>query len=159
MFKERVREHPERLAVSFGAEHLTYRQLDQAGNRLAHRLAAWGVGPEGRVAVWVAPGLGIIIALLGILKAGATYVPINPDFPVERIKAINLNVAGLDHDPGSLRLYPLAVSVDLVGPNLETRFVCSSNLHGQSSLERLSARFDRDVQDAVATIGRNEPAE
>jgi arthrofactin-type cyclic lipopeptide synthetase B len=77
--------HPEAIAVRFEQQRLTYRQLNERANQVAHVLLAQGVGPDNRVAICVERGPQMIIGLLGILKAGAGYVPIDPAYPQERI--------------------------------------------------------------------------
>ncbi|MGH8449026.1 amino acid adenylation domain-containing protein, partial [Pseudomonas sp.] len=77
--------HPEAIALRFDNQRLTYRQLNERANQVAHRLLAQGVRPDDRVAICVERGLEMIIGLLGILKAGAGYVPIDPAYPLERI--------------------------------------------------------------------------
>ncbi|MBK3510992.1 non-ribosomal peptide synthetase [Pseudomonas sp. MF6747] len=76
---------PEAIAVRFDTQRLTYRQLNERANQVAHRLLAQGVRPDDRVAICVERGPEMIIGLLGILKAGAGYVPIDPAYPLERI--------------------------------------------------------------------------
>ena len=76
---------PEAIAVRFEQQRLTYRQLNERANQVAHALLAQGVEPDSRVAICVERGPQMIIGLLGILKAGAGYVPIDPAYPQERI--------------------------------------------------------------------------
>ena len=76
---------PAAIAVRFDTQQLTYRQLNERANQVAHRLLAQGICPDDRVAICVERGLEMIIGLLGILKAGAGYVPIDPAYPLERI--------------------------------------------------------------------------
>ncbi len=64
---------------------LSYRQLDERANRLAHRLRALGVGPETPVGLCVERSLDMVVGLLGILKAGGAYVPLDPAYPPERL--------------------------------------------------------------------------
>ncbi|MGC5700440.1 amino acid adenylation domain-containing protein [Pseudomonas sp. NFXW11] len=80
-----ARVQPEAPALIFEGQRLSYGQLNQRANQLAHRLLALGVRPDQRVAICVERGLEMIIGLLGILKAGAAYVPIDPAYPRERI--------------------------------------------------------------------------
>ncbi len=80
-----VERDPEHLALIDGTQTLTYRQLDQRANRLAHRLLALGVGPEVRVGIALPRTAELIVALLAVLKAGGAYVPLDPDYPVERL--------------------------------------------------------------------------
>jgi amino acid adenylation domain-containing protein len=76
---------PGALAVVHGAESLTYRELNERANGLAHRLAALGVGPEVRVGICLERGLGMIVSVLAVLKAGGAYVPLSPDYPAARL--------------------------------------------------------------------------
>ncbi len=76
---------PEAIALRFNNQRLTYRQLNERANQVAHRLLAQGVRADDRVAICVERGPEMIIGLLGILKAGAGYVPIDPAYPLERI--------------------------------------------------------------------------
>ncbi|HST58882.1 MAG TPA: amino acid adenylation domain-containing protein, partial [Longimicrobium sp.] len=75
---------PRALALEFGERRLGYAELDGRANALAHRLRALGVGPEARVAVCMERSPELIVALLGVLKAGAAYVPLDPEHPAER---------------------------------------------------------------------------
>ncbi len=77
---------PEALAVGFGGEWLTYRQVDRWSNRLAHRLRALGVGPERPVASFLDRSPEMIVGLLAILKAGGIYMPLEPAHPEGRIR-------------------------------------------------------------------------
>jgi amino acid adenylation domain-containing protein len=79
---------PDAVAVTFGAEHLSYRELNERANRLAHFLRAHGVGRASRAGVSVERSINLIVGLLGVLKAGAAYVPIEPDYPRERLRFI-----------------------------------------------------------------------
>jgi amino acid adenylation domain-containing protein len=81
-------QYPDAIALKFKEEQLTYAQLNQRANQLAHYLRSVGVGAEERVAVCVQPSLEIAVSLLGILKAGGVYVPLDPTFPQERLRAI-----------------------------------------------------------------------
>ncbi|WP_155718329.1 non-ribosomal peptide synthetase, partial [Pseudomonas fluorescens] len=76
---------PDAIALRFEHHVLTYRQLNERANQVAHALLAHGVCPDARVAICVERGPQMIIGLLGILKAGAGYVPIDPAYPQERI--------------------------------------------------------------------------
>ena len=86
---------PNAVAVVAGADRLTYAELVGRANQLAHLLAARGIGPESRVGVCLHRGTGMVTALLGILTAGAAYVPLDPEYPAQRI-AFMLSDAQLD---------------------------------------------------------------
>ncbi|MFJ2387383.1 amino acid adenylation domain-containing protein [Pseudomonas koreensis] len=78
-------QQPQALAVVQGAQQLTYAQLNQQANRLAHHLLGLGVQPDDRIAVCLQRSPQMLVALLAILKAGAGYVPVDPAYPAERI--------------------------------------------------------------------------
>lgn len=80
--------HPERPAVDFGALSMTYLELNQAANAVATRLQAEGAGPDAPIGLLVRRSPEMIIGILGILKAGAAYVPLDPDYPAEHIRTI-----------------------------------------------------------------------
>nr|QEO74828.1 AMP-dependent synthetase and ligase [uncultured bacterium] len=85
LFEEQARRRPDAVAVVHGAEQVTYRELNERANRLAHYLRARGVGPETPVAVLLNRSLDLIVGLLGILKAGGAYVPLDAEYPQERL--------------------------------------------------------------------------
>ncbi len=76
---------PDAIAVEHGTSKLSYRELDRLANRLAHRLIAQGVAPDARVGLCVERGLPMVIGVLGILKAGGSYVPLDPSYPRDRL--------------------------------------------------------------------------
>lgn len=81
-------ERPHAPAVTFSGELLSYQELNQRANQLAHYLIRQGVGAEARVAVCLKPSLEVAISLLAILKAGGVYVPLDPNDPAERVAMI-----------------------------------------------------------------------
>ncbi|GFG96177.1 hypothetical protein MTIM_20560 [Mycobacterium timonense] len=85
LFAAQAARTPDAAALSFDGRSWTYRELDQAANRLAHRLAGFGVGPGERVALLVPRSADAIVAILAVLKSGAAYLPIDPGLPDERI--------------------------------------------------------------------------
>ena len=85
LFEEQARKTPDATAVEYGEERLTYRELDERSNRLAHYLQSLGVGRDVRVGICVERSLEAMVGLLAIVKAGGAYVPVNPSYPAERI--------------------------------------------------------------------------
>ena len=79
LFEAQVEKTPDAIAVTFGKEQLTYRELNRRANQLAHSLQRLGVGPDVLVGICVERSLEMVVGLLGILKAGGAYVPIDPD--------------------------------------------------------------------------------
>ena len=85
LWDAQVARTPEAMAVTFEGRSVTYRELDEAANRLAHLLAAHGAGPGQFVALLLSRSAEAIVAILGVLKTGAAYLPIDPALPVARI--------------------------------------------------------------------------
>ncbi|MBV9107798.1 MAG: AMP-binding protein, partial [Gemmatimonadetes bacterium] len=86
LVEAQVERTPDAVAVVFGDLALTYTELNERANRLAHHLRALGVGPEARVAICVERGLEMMVGLLAVLKAGGAYVPLDPAYPAERLR-------------------------------------------------------------------------
>ncbi|MEV7022091.1 amino acid adenylation domain-containing protein [Kitasatospora sp. NPDC093558] len=85
LFEARVRAMPEAEAVVFEGVVLTYRELNRRANCLAHALIARGVGPEQVVALRLPRSAELVVAVLAVLKTGAAYLPVDPDYPAARI--------------------------------------------------------------------------
>ncbi|MFK3984245.1 amino acid adenylation domain-containing protein, partial [Micromonospora sp. NPDC050397] len=85
LFESRVARTPDVDAVVFEGLRLTYAQLNTRANRLARLLVGRGVGPERRVAVMMDRSLELVTTLLAVVKAGAAYVPIDPEYPADRV--------------------------------------------------------------------------
>ena len=85
LFESQAEKTPEAVAVRCDDRKITYAQLNQRANQLAHRLIALGVGPDTRVAIGVERNLEMVVGLLAILKAGGAYVPLDPAYPAERL--------------------------------------------------------------------------
>jgi amino acid adenylation domain-containing protein len=86
LFEARVAMHPDRDALRWRGETLSYAELDARANRLAHRLRAVGAAPEVPVGVFLPRTPELIAGLLGVLKAGAAYLPLDPAYPPERVE-------------------------------------------------------------------------
>ena len=84
LFEAQVEQTPDAVAVVFDGQELTYAALNARANRLAHRLIARGVKPDERVATFLERSIDLIVAQLAILKAGAVYVPLDPQAPALR---------------------------------------------------------------------------
>jgi amino acid adenylation domain-containing protein len=85
LFAEQASRTPEAVALRHGDRSLTYGELDERSNRLAHYLRSLGVGPEVGVGLCVERSPEMVVGLLGILKAGGAYVPLDPGYPSERL--------------------------------------------------------------------------
>ncbi len=85
MFEQQVERTPEAVAVIFEDEQLTYAELNSRANQLAHFLRGLGIGPQARIGISIERSLEMVVGLLGILKAGSAYVPLDPTYPKERL--------------------------------------------------------------------------
>lgn len=88
IFEDQVEKTPDAVAVVFQGQTLTYQELNDRANQLAHYLQKLGAEPESLIGICVDRSLEMIVGLLGILKAGAAYVPLDPDYPSARIDYI-----------------------------------------------------------------------
>jgi amino acid adenylation domain-containing protein len=84
-FEKQAEQTPSAVALSFEQQHLSYKELNQKANQLAHYLRRLGIGPEQRVAILMERSVEMVISLLAVLKAGAAYVPLEPQYPQERL--------------------------------------------------------------------------
>ncbi|MGA8942615.1 MAG: amino acid adenylation domain-containing protein [Thermoactinomyces sp.] len=86
LFENQVAKSPESTALVYGNMSLGYRELNERVNRLAHLLIDQGLGPEKFAALALPRSMDMVISMLAVLKTGAAYLPIDPDYPAERIK-------------------------------------------------------------------------
>ncbi|UOY05743.1 amino acid adenylation domain-containing protein [Muricauda sp. SCSIO 64092] len=85
LFEQQARSTPEHVALVYQDRTLTYRELDRRSNQLARYLKGQGSGPEALVGICIERSLEMVIGILGILKSGGAYVPMDPDYPSQRI--------------------------------------------------------------------------
>ena len=88
LIKQQVDKTPDAIALVFNEHKLTYRELNKRANQLAHHLISEGVRPETLIGICLERSLEMVIAILGVLKSGAAYVPLDPAHPVARLKDI-----------------------------------------------------------------------
>ena len=111
LFAEQVERTPDAIAVAFQDRELTYRELNEQANQLAHYLGLQGVGPDVIVGLQIERSLEMMIGLLAIHKAGGAYLPLDPDFPPDRLAfmvedsqaTVILTQEKLDQDPRLLK--------------------------------------------------------
>ncbi|CAG0936134.1 nonribosomal peptide synthetase DhbF [Thermoflexales bacterium] len=85
LFEAQVARTPNTVAVVFENQTLTYRELNEQANQLAHHLHTLGVGPDTRVVICVERSVAMVTAVLGVLKSGGAYLPLDPAYPAERL--------------------------------------------------------------------------
>ncbi len=111
LFESSADRGPERVAVLFGEARLTYRELEERANRIARRLRELGAGREDRVALYLPRSAEVYAAMLGVLKAGAAYVPLDPQTPADR-------AAFILSDSGAKCLITVAGFADKLGESI-----------------------------------------
>ena len=120
LFEAQVERAPDAVAVVFGEERVSYRELNARANRLAHHLRGQGVEPDARVAICAERGVEMVVALLATLKSGGAYVPMDPSYPSERLSHMLEDSA------------PVAVLVDRAGrAALAERAACAGGPRGR----------------------------
>lgn len=88
LFEQQVQQWPNKVAVTYAKQSITYAELNAKANRLAHYLREQGVGPDTLVGLCLERGIAMIATILAVLKAGGAYVPIDPQAPKERVEFI-----------------------------------------------------------------------
>ncbi|HEY6186967.1 MAG TPA: amino acid adenylation domain-containing protein, partial [Pyrinomonadaceae bacterium] len=116
LFEAQVEKTPDAIALTFESEQLTYRQLNNRANQLAHYLRRLGVGPEELVAISIERSIEMVVGLLAILKAGGAYVPLDPAYPQSRL-------AFMLADAGVHTLLTQQSLVEVLPPS-EARLLC-----------------------------------
>ncbi|HEY0605461.1 MAG TPA: condensation domain-containing protein, partial [Herpetosiphonaceae bacterium] len=86
LFEAQVERTPDAIALVFEDAQLTYRELNRRANQLAHHLRTLGVQPEERIGLCVERSVEQIVGVLGVLKAGAAYLPLDPHYPIDRLQ-------------------------------------------------------------------------
>ena len=121
LFSSQVARRPEAIAVSFGDRRLTYGQLSKEAERLAHTLRTLGVARRSRVAICLDRSAELVVAMVGVIKAGAAYVPLDPQYPADRL-VLMMRDAGIEIVVGDARCPPAVaaaatrvVRVDIAG--------------------------------------------
>ncbi|OBG83337.1 hypothetical protein A5699_04445, partial [Mycobacterium sp. E802] len=146
VFARQVSRAPDAVAVSCAGRSMSYRELDEASNRLAHMLGAEGAGPGECVALLLNRSVAAIVAVLGVLKSGAAYLPIDPAVPDARIEFMlddAAPVVALTSDGLTERLAETAVPViNLADPQI-----------GQQSADPLPMPAADDIAHIIYTSG------
>jgi amino acid adenylation domain-containing protein len=134
LFAEQVERHPNQIAVTTPGGRLSFAELNAGANQLAHHLRSLGVGRESLVAICIDRSLEMAIGIVGILKSGGAYLPLDPDYPKERLAFMlrdaqpsvivtkselvgllpvnNSQVVLLDHDRATIQANPQTDPVD-----------------------------------------------
>ncbi|MEV5593674.1 non-ribosomal peptide synthase/polyketide synthase [Streptomyces sp. NPDC052496] len=139
-FEAQTRRTPDAVAVTDGATHLTYAELNARANQLARLLIGRGIGPEHLVAVALPRSAGLVAVLLAVLKAGAAYLPLDPAHPAERLRFLL----------GDARTAYGLTTTALAGglPETDTRWL---TVDGEEARRAAGEQPEHDVADAERT--------
>jgi amino acid adenylation domain-containing protein len=132
-FEQQADATPDAIAVLFGSQQLTYAELDARANQLAHFLQTNGVQPNDQVGLMIPRSLEMVTAVLAILKTGAGYVPLDPDYPPDRLQLM------LDHADVRLLLTHSSLDQSDVG---RSRFNVDALDLSSFGAERVTAVID-----------------
>ncbi|NVJ28035.1 amino acid adenylation domain-containing protein, partial [Myxococcus sp. AM011] len=137
LFEAQARDTPDAVALRFGDDSLTYAQLDARANQLAHHLRSLGIGPDTLVALFLERSLALVTAMLGVLKAGGAFVPLDPTYPSERLGFMLADSAA-----------PVVITLEHLADELPSRGELYVLLDAD---ERLLARQPRSPPDSRVT--------
>jgi amino acid adenylation domain-containing protein len=137
IFESQSRQTPDAIAVAFEEKSLSYRDLNQLADRVAASLWDRGIGPEALVGVCLDRSLELVIALLGVLKTGAAYVPLDPQYPKERLRFML-------HDSSAscvITASSIAARLDWDGIELiDIQLICGPAVPAQRAFRRASGK-------------------
>ncbi len=125
LFEQQVERTPDSPALEFNNERLSYEELNQRANKVAGFLRSKGVGPETRAGVCMNRSVEMVVAVLGVLKAGGAYIPLDPGYPLERLSFMLADsdvklLLTQEHLRSQFAEHPLeVVCLDTVGPLIE----------------------------------------
>ena len=142
LFEEQAAARPDAVAVVWEGGALTYGELDRQAGRIAHRLRRLGVGPESRVALYLERSAEMVAAVLGVLKAGGAYLPIDLSYPRERLELLLKDAAPAAVVGTSRSLASLAPAGK--APQLAVDLLAVHPATARHLARRLGARFAPD---------------
>ena len=142
LFEAQEEKTPDTIAVVFEDERLTYRELNSKANQLAHHLKKLSVGPDMLVGIFMERSLEMIVGLLGVLKAGAAYLPLHPTAPQER-------VAFMLEDSSTSLLLTQKRLIEEGGWKIENTDAPSGSLKGRTKVLCLDADWEAISQEPL----------
>jgi amino acid adenylation domain-containing protein len=155
LFRDQVRRSPDAEAIRFGDATLTYRQLDERSNQMATHLSSTGVGP-GRIAVvFMEHSIEVVVAILGVLKSGAAYVPVDTATPKGRLATILKDIANGTDGRAPVAIIQARLQ-SVISPNLADIFVLDADfgsILNQSDSNRPSAATPDGAAYIIYTSG------
>jgi len=149
LFERQAAQNPAAIAVQFEDNSISYGELNRRANKLAHHLRTCGARPETLIAVCLKRSIDMVIALLGVLKSGAAYVPLDSAFPKERLAFM------LEDSNAKLLLTEQNLRIEL--PEIEARIVCLDSdwatIDAQSDENAAAAAKSSDLAYVIYTSG------
>jgi amino acid adenylation domain-containing protein len=118
LFERQVEQTPDNVAVEYGSQEMTYRELDRRANQLARYLRKHGVGPEMVVGIWVERSPEMVVGILAVLKVGGAYMPLDGNYPEERLAymiedaQVSLMLVGREQEKRMPRVWVPVVMID-----------------------------------------------
>src|SRR5256712_7345160 len=174
LFAAQAAKTPDAVAVVFAGEQLSYGELELRANQLAHHLRALGVGAESVVGVCLERSPALVVALIGILKAGGAYLPLDPEYPAERLHymladagaALLLTQSGLrdrvdapgvrrlelDREAAAIAAHPRSAPASTVGPHNLAYVIYTS---GSTGTPKGVAVEHASLANKILTLGRD----
>lgn len=143
LFEQQVKRDESTVAVVSGEQEVTYGELNERANRVGHYLRQLGVGVEGRVGLLAERGIEMVVGLLGIIKAGAVYVPLDPSYPRTRLEYM-LRDAAVKVVLTEPRLQRLAREVTEAAGSVETVLSLDEHWAEQGSGANLAVKVDSE---------------
>ncbi|HEU4510844.1 MAG TPA: amino acid adenylation domain-containing protein [Pyrinomonadaceae bacterium] len=147
LFETQVAKSPDEIALTCGDQQLTYAELNQQANRLAHYLRSLGIGPEDRVAFCFERSMDAAISIIGIMKSGGSFVPLDPEHPRERL-AFSLADSG-----ASILLTHSALTDRLPEHSAQTVYLDSEAIAHQSAENPENVSQSSDLAYLIYTSG------
>ena len=157
LFERQVEQRPEATALLWEEQRVSYEELNRRANQLGHYLRRLGVGPESLVALVLERSVEMVVAVLGVLKAGGAYLPVDPAYPQERVRfmledagaAVVLTskaqgVEGTEYESSEARVVRLDEQWAEIATESEANLESRSD-GGESGLCDLHLRFDRET--------------
>ena len=138
LFEEQVKRTPDTVALVFGNQRLTYMELNQRANQLAHYLSTLGVEPDVLVGIFMERSIEMVVGLLGILKAGGAYVPLDPMYPKERIAFI--------FEETRVNAVLTQKNMTAFLPNYEGHAVCVDDSNLRAEIQKLPSHNHRTTE-------------
>lgn len=146
LFEQQVRRNPDKIAVVYENVSCTYKELDERSNQIARILRSKGVKPDCIVAIMVERSLDMIVGMIGVLKAGGAYLPIDPGFPANRIQY-------MIEDSGAKILLTQTELLDRVNVSAEIIDLKNAEIYKGDSANIENWNFPTDLAYIIYTSG------